>query len=583
MRISKTPVTLLFMAAGLVLLVSCAKKNPAVATIGRSDKILLEDFKTSFRTGKSDDYLRTVGLEELKANLNRMVDGRIKVLAGYEMGLDKDSAVVSRIKPVKESLLLRRLFDLEIVDPTIKESDVRDFYAKTGKEVVIRDMVFKVPPRSKPEVEQAMKDSATDVLRRIRAGEDFAGLARQFSDEQDQTMKGGRTATLNYTRTKDPIQKAVFSMRSGEVSEVIRAPEAFHIIKVEEIRNKEQKPYAQARPEILRALRMEYQKEIRDKATAYQNNLTADHKVQYGDSALVFLADKIKSYGNPMRDAIYDSLGKLTDSEKSKVLAQYGQKQMTAAQFRDRLMTIRMNSPLQMGGKDEIKKAVENWLMFDFLLERAQKKGLEKDKVVTKGIKTEVEREMSNLLLQKNVYDQIQPTDEEILNYYDTNKEKVYSDPEKVKIQEVLVKDKNLADQIYSWAKSGRNFTQLARKYTERVGYQKKDGILDYFTKGRWGNLGEKAFELRVGQIAGPVPLANNQGYSVIKMLDRKPMKLKPFDEIKERVKRDLTIELRRNKEAEWVAAKRSEIGVVIDEKVLEGAFKEKAAPKPNP
>ena len=136
-----------------------------------------------------------------------------------------------------------------------------------------------------------------------------------------------------------------------------------------------------------------------------------------------------------------------------------------------------------------------------------------------------------------------------------------------------MLNDEALANNVADWARGGSDFTQLAREYTERPGYKEKDGILDYFRAGRWGAVGEKAFEMKVGEIAGPIPLDGNRGYSVIKLLDRKPPRIKAYEEVKSKVRSDLIIQIRKDREGTWLSQMREICGVYVFDKVLENAF----------
>ena len=215
--------------------------------------------------------------------------------------------------------------------------------------------------------------------------------------------------------------------------------------------------------------------------------------------------------------------------------------------------------------------------MGEMLSDRAVKKGLDKDKVVVEGVRDVLEREMVRLMLQREVIGEINPSEDEIREYYEKKKEERYAEPEKVKVQEVMVGDEKLAGQIAEWAKSGRNFDQLVRKHTERTGFKEKNGILDYFSRGQWGAIGEKAFNLRVGEIAGPIPLRNKRGYSVIKLLERKSSRTKSFDDVRERVVRDLSNEIKKEREEKWLAEKRKEYSVYVYEEVIKRAFRDES------
>lgn len=75
------------------------------------------------------------------------------------------------------------------------------------------------------------RSRAQDVLRRARAGEDFAGLARQFSDEPGAAQSGGSLGVFGPGQMVPAFERAAFSMGVGDVSDLVETEFGFHVIK----------------------------------------------------------------------------------------------------------------------------------------------------------------------------------------------------------------------------------------------------------------------------------------------------------------------------------------------------------------
>ena len=92
------------------------------------------------------------------------------------------------------------------------------------------------PTPSTPQ-QQAALERADAILQRIRAGEDFATLARQYSEDPGSRNSGGEYI-FGRGKMVPEFEAAAFSLEPGEVSDIIQTRFGYHIIKTEEYINR---------------------------------------------------------------------------------------------------------------------------------------------------------------------------------------------------------------------------------------------------------------------------------------------------------------------------------------------------------
>ncbi len=558
----------------IVLFGGCAKKDPIIARIGKKSVITLSEFNTFYAERSMGKNIKTETLEGLKKYLNDMIDREILLAEAYKAGMEQDSVIIEKMNKTRRELLLNKLYNVEIVNKVFPESLIRDYYARTGKEFMLRSIVLNVPKSATPEEEEKIRSRGEEILGKIKSGENFIELVKQYSDDIANRDRGGLAGPFVWEQPDDPIMKVAFSLKEGKTSGLIKTNRGYTIIYVDEIHKKKRGSYKDEQGNILEKFRKESQNKLTKAVKSFREKLLLKKALSWNEPLLDTLAVHFKNFGFLRKGALLDSLTHfLTDDQ---VLITYRGGQFTIKELKSKLEEqMPAHFQFDFGDKEKVKKLATDLIFTDSLIDLAYRKSLDRDRFVLNGLKRKMEVEMMNLFRGKNIYGEIIPSEQELVNFFKTQQQNgKYVVLGKIQIQEVLVKDKKLAENIYKWAKEGRSFDELAKQYTTRAGYKQKKGVFDYFSKGKWGKLGDAAFKLKVGQIGGPIQLERNLGYSVFKVLDKKPDKAKSFEQVKGRVNRDLIMEMEREKEKAWQNDQRELYQVKIYDEVLESIVK---------
>lgn len=72
---------------------------------------------------------------------------------------------------------------------------------------------------------------AEEVLARARRGDDFAALARQYSDEPGAASSAGDLGVFGHGQMVPPFERAAFALAPGAISDVVETSFGFHVIK----------------------------------------------------------------------------------------------------------------------------------------------------------------------------------------------------------------------------------------------------------------------------------------------------------------------------------------------------------------
>jgi peptidyl-prolyl cis-trans isomerase D len=102
----------------------------------------------------------------------------------------------------------------------------------------------------KPESGKAARDKADDLRARLLKGEDFAKLAKEFSDDKDSGAKGGDLGFVAKESMDPNFAVAAFALQKDELSQPVKTPFGYHLIKLTELIPGTVKAYAEARDEL---------------------------------------------------------------------------------------------------------------------------------------------------------------------------------------------------------------------------------------------------------------------------------------------------------------------------------------------
>jgi len=170
---------------------------------------------------------------------------------GIAAGVDKQRKTQLQIM-LQQARLLASMYEEESLAKSVKASQAEiDEYMKAHPEeqVHARHILISVKSEDAPAEEgldkTAARAKAEEVLKRVKAGENFEALAKEYSTDPGSKENGGDLGWFGRGRMVPDFEKAAFALQPGQTSEIVESPFGFHIIKVEGRRNGDPQAAAQ--------------------------------------------------------------------------------------------------------------------------------------------------------------------------------------------------------------------------------------------------------------------------------------------------------------------------------------------------
>lgn len=167
-------------------------------------------------------------------------------VAEFRVKLAKEGVDFRKFREeIRNEITFTRLREREVDSKlVVSDNEIENYLATQNKqagkneELELAHILVQVPEQASAEKIQASKQRADQAWAELRGGAPFAQVSAGFSDAKD-GLQGGNLGWRTADRLPTIFQEALQNMKPGDISAVLRSPNAFHIIKLLDKRNKD--------------------------------------------------------------------------------------------------------------------------------------------------------------------------------------------------------------------------------------------------------------------------------------------------------------------------------------------------------
>ena len=447
-------------------------------------------------------------------------------------GFDIDPFVLEKLNTIKKQLLVNFAYEEFVAKPLIGEEVLNMGLSNLKEELFVKHILISFstsslsspPDRSKEEA-FSLASSFVDSL--VAGVENFSDLAKRASDDPSSQKNGGLLGWLQWGQAPLSFQKPVWSLSTDVVSHPILTDYGYHLVIVEKRRPSmfafyDSSSYKKAvltssLPGVNRALRFEAKK--------YDDG-------EIVRSGLVFYKKEIDSllgfYRDFQKGKKYFDFEAFSRSVSSRFLVcsflgeYYG-----LGWFVQQTKDVSPSKFPNFQNYEDFVDFFQPFVLRELALRKALELKIDEEVFFSKRLETERERVLYDSFLRFLV-NSVSVDSSGVKQYFLINRDQKYIDPERVVVRQIKVESLSLADSLFSLVeKDTSSFERLAGLFS--INRKDVNGLMEPFVYGKYNELGEVAFKLKPGEVAGPISNLDKT-FSIIRLenkIEKKHLKLK--------------------------------------------------------
>jgi peptidyl-prolyl cis-trans isomerase SurA len=216
---------------------------------------LVRRLKTAEYMALTSMIERKLQLQEAKTRSVEVNDQEVRqaIQQMKQQGETIDETNPANMKSVREQLTLLKVVDREVRSGVmVADSEMKRYFLEHRDRFALPEEYtlsqIHIRPRSPDDTADA-REKVREVMARLKQGESFEDLALRFSDGPN-ASRGGRLGLVRQGELLPGIERAIATLVPGGISDKIETSEGFHVVRVEDKKPKQFRPYEEVRIEI---------------------------------------------------------------------------------------------------------------------------------------------------------------------------------------------------------------------------------------------------------------------------------------------------------------------------------------------
>jgi len=543
-RFAVPALALLVAAATLPLLpaavpqVFCREAVPAKEMVATFDGggVTAEEFLTEYRRAaqKYAGYDITKYKEEILANI---ATSKILAMEARERGfVDEEGEADPRVIKTKERAMINQLRrDVILKGITAPEEDVKRLYEMSK----FRRLTRAIAVGNKADAEMIMEE--------LSKGADFVALAKEWSLDVPSAKWNAILAWVKAGDAPENAERLIASLQPGEIGGPVETLEGYYIFRVDSLYRKEDLPsFEEMQPLLHTKVLQRRRTPVRE---AYMDSVIEAKGVRADEETMRIVIDRFEREGwveddEPGRQG---RIPDFTPEELARPVLTYDGGSYNLDEYLQYIRDKKSNPGYWLSGEEEMQRGLRRFARDRLELAVAYELGMDK----VKSVRGQVRKKATDvgivdmLVEAAGGEESVRTTEEDLRAFYEQNKWK-YTEPGAIVISVITVKSGEVIDDLYADMKSGIPFSKLAEdyKWVSNEDLTAERMRLTQDSKSRYPKIFDTARRMKVGDVCEPIPLGKHLGFAVIKLIDREPGRVLPFEQVEEEVRVDLNLQI---------------------------------------